>query len=69
MAAPDMGTIKPIISYLSVHNPAPYNITSIRQPKFWLDSNEFLSKSLRPNNVETFLASLALTKTSKESYF
>jgi hypothetical protein len=48
MAAPDMGTIKPIISYLSVHNPAPYNITSITQPKFWLDSNEFFCQIPQP---------------------
>jgi hypothetical protein len=34
-----------------------------------LDSNEFLSKSLRHYIVESFLASPALTKTSKESAF
>jgi hypothetical protein len=34
-----------------------------------LDSNEFLSKSLRTTSQETFLATLTFKKTNKESSF
>jgi hypothetical protein len=45
--------------------------STLKMPsEFWLlDSNEFLSKSDRSYKAETFLASVTLTKTSRESSF